>query len=221
MSSKGENGKFFEKMTRKRAHRALIAKENIFSQQHAHDTDAQLLEYVRHCALDIGHSPAQGEVIGGKFIADRFAGWDTAICQAGLELPQKPPKLERRKIFLDELRFQKKSFLEEKLAIKEKRALLEAGVVVDGYTLAEEQSFCEEHRDDTDEELLVYLRQCAAKLGHSPYKREVLGSTLLKERFYNWAVALTLAGLELPRDMRPAKQKDINKVRCRMNNSPK
>lgn len=60
-----------------------------------------------------------------------------------------------------------------------------------------------EHEADTDEALLDYLRQCAAELGHTPMRREVLGSTYIAERFGNWSVALTVAGLYLPKKKRP------------------
>lgn len=68
-----------------------------------------------------------------------------------------------------------------------------------------------EHEGITDEELLAYLRQCAAELGHTPmHRREVLGSTYISERFGNWAVALTIEELPLPRGMKPPKQTALN-----------
>ncbi|WP_419020514.1 homing endonuclease associated repeat-containing protein [Intestinimonas butyriciproducens] len=61
-----------------------------------------------------------------------------------------------------------------------------------------------EHEGDSDEELLAYLRRCAAELGHTPMRRrEVVGSTYISERFGNWAVALTMAGLRLPKKKQP------------------
>ena len=60
-----------------------------------------------------------------------------------------------------------------------------------------------EHEADTDEELLDYLRRCAAELGHTPMRHEVLGSTYIGERFGNWAVALTMAGLPVPKKKQP------------------
>ena len=61
-----------------------------------------------------------------------------------------------------------------------------------------------EHEGDSDEELLDYLRRCAAELGHTPmHRREVVGSTYISERFGNWAVALSMAGLPMPKKKRP------------------
>ncbi len=72
-----------------------------------------------------------------------------------------------------------------------------------------DREWAAEHEADTDDELLDYLRQCAAELGHTPARREVLGSTYIGERFGNWAVALTVAGLRLPRNKRP-KEEAVN-----------
>ena len=66
-----------------------------------------------------------------------------------------------------------------------------------------DREWAAEHETDTDEELLDYLRQCAAELGHTPVRREVLGSTYITERFGSWSVALTVAGLYLPKKKRP------------------
>lgn len=66
-----------------------------------------------------------------------------------------------------------------------------------------DREWAAEHETDTDEELLDYLPQCAAELGHTPVRREVLGSTYITERFGNWSVALTVAGLYLPKKKRP------------------
>lgn len=75
---------------------------------------------------------------------------------------------------------------------------------VEREVLAErDHEWAAEHEADTDAELLDYLRQCAAELGHTPVRREVLGSTYIADRFGNWSVALTVAGLYLPKKKRP------------------
>ena len=73
-----------------------------------------------------------------------------------------------------------------------------------------DREWAAEHETDTDEELLDYLRSCAEELGYTPVRREVLGSTYISERFGNWAVALTIAELPLPRGMKPPKQTALN-----------
>ena len=59
-------------------------------------------------------------------------------------------------------------------------------------------AFLEAHRNDTDEQLLDYLRACARHLGHMPHSREVYGSCLLTQRFSGWANAVSAAGLANP-----------------------
>ena len=59
-------------------------------------------------------------------------------------------------------------------------------------------AFLEEHRNDTDEQLLNYLRTCARKLGHTPHPGGVYGSCLLIQRFRSWENAVSAAGLTNP-----------------------
>lgn len=63
----------------------------------------------------------------------------------------------------------------------------------------QEAAFRTEHESDTDGQLIAYLRSCAAKLRHAPWPGEILGATLLAERFGSWEKALTAAGLPHPR----------------------
>ena len=59
-------------------------------------------------------------------------------------------------------------------------------------------AFLEEHRNDTDEQLLNYLRTCARKLGHTPHPGGGYGSCLLIQRFRSWENAVSAAGLTNP-----------------------
>lgn len=63
---------------------------------------------------------------------------------------------------------------------------------------AREEEFRKEHGSDTDAQLLAYLRLCAAKLNHTPWPEEILGGTVITERFGSWEKALTAANLALP-----------------------
>lgn len=58
--------------------------------------------------------------------------------------------------------------------------------------------FVAAHRDDTDEQLISYLQQCAQELGHTPYPREVFGGAMIGERFGGWSRAVGIAGLPYP-----------------------
>ena len=71
----------------------------------------------------------------------------------------------------------------------------------------------EAHENDTDEQLLEHLRQCAERLGHSPVKAEVEGGNYIAKRFVTWPLALQLAELPLPKGMKPAGNKDVNAYR--------
>ena len=54
------------------------------------------------------------------------------------------------------------------------------------------------HREDTDEELIDYLRRCAEEIGHAPNACEVIGGAYLHRRLGGWDRALWLAGLGRP-----------------------
>jgi hypothetical protein len=62
--------------------------------------------------------------------------------------------------------------------------------------LNREAEFARQHKDDSDEALLQYIRDCAEKLGHIPKKHEVIGFTYLKSRFGPWPRVLEKAGLK-------------------------
>lgn len=61
-----------------------------------------------------------------------------------------------------------------------------------------ETAFLETHGDDSNEQLLDYLRSCARRLGHTPYQKEIYGSFLLTQRFGSWSRAVNAAGLREP-----------------------
>lgn len=63
---------------------------------------------------------------------------------------------------------------------------------------AQEQEFTANRGADSDEQLLIYLRQCSATLRHTPWPREIIGGNLIERRFGTWQAALCLAKLPLP-----------------------
>lgn len=63
---------------------------------------------------------------------------------------------------------------------------------------AREEEFRKKHGADTDRELIAYLRMCAAKLQHTPWPGEILGGTVIAERFRSWERVLAEAGLPPP-----------------------
>ena len=76
----------------------------------------------------------------------------------------------------------------------------------------QEQQFQQEHGSDPDEQLLSYLRSCAIKLNHTPCPGEILGGSMIEERFGSWERALALARLPEPQTLNQSK----NFVRVRL-----
>ena len=64
---------------------------------------------------------------------------------------------------------------------------------------AREAEFRQLHAADTDQQLLEYLRSWAISQRHSPWPGEILGGTVIQERFGSWERALDSAGLPHPR----------------------
>lgn len=58
-----------------------------------------------------------------------------------------------------------------------------------------EAQFAAEHAGDSNEQLLLYLQGQAQALGHTPRKKEIIGWSLIKERFGTWNEAVSRAGL--------------------------
>lgn len=59
----------------------------------------------------------------------------------------------------------------------------------------QETIFEQNHGQDTDEGLILYLWGCAQDLGYSPRYKEVIGWRLLEQRFGGWNAALQQAEL--------------------------
>ena len=78
----------YEGAIRKMVTQALEAREEEFRKEHAADTDAQLLAYLRSCAAKLQHTPWPGEILGGTVIAQRFGSWERALTAARLPYPQ-------------------------------------------------------------------------------------------------------------------------------------
>ena len=62
----------------------------------------------------------------------------------------------------------------------------------------QEEAFRLEHESDTLVQLARYLHGSARELGHSPWPGEILGGTVIDQRFGSWEKALIAAGLPKP-----------------------
>lgn len=70
-----------------------VERDAAWAEAHRHDTDEQLLEYVRQVAENLGRTPVSREVLGSTFITRRIGAWPLVLICAGLPLPKgmKPP----------------------------------------------------------------------------------------------------------------------------------
>ena len=87
--------------------RVAISRKNIeFILAHQHDSREELARYLRQCKKELGHVPAQSEVIGGDLLALRFGSWATALNYSGYVDYKGPAlsalQLERTAIFQEE-----------------------------------------------------------------------------------------------------------------------
>ena len=72
-----------------------------------------------------------------------------------------------------------------------------------------EDRFAQEHKDDTDQQLLEYLHLFAKELGHTPNACEMIGGRLIEKRFGDWNRAVLLAGLSWPQSAPPMQSRLI------------
>lgn len=106
---------WFYKKVSGRTLEALACMNRKFAQEHSEDSNEALVEYVRAYADQLGHTPHKQEVIGSKFIGERFGGWGKVIVAANLPpTPPDPPTLERCQIYQDEFRRQARLFKAER-----------------------------------------------------------------------------------------------------------
>lgn len=63
---------------------------------------------------------------------------------------------------------------------------------------AQEQEFTANRGADSDEQLLSYLQLCAKALGYTPWPREIVGGSLIEQRFGSWQTAIEKANLPMP-----------------------
>lgn len=93
---------------------SLAAKHEAFAQEHAQDTTEQLVTYIRACAIRLGHSPHQMEVIGWPMLTERFGTWGNALRAARLPFPRTPNNPAQFALMLDEIEEQKRIYRERK-----------------------------------------------------------------------------------------------------------
>lgn len=86
------------------AARLEISRRNIeFILEHQKDSAAELAKYLRRCQAELGHVPAQSEILGGDLLALRFGSWVNALAYSGFPVSTGPAvsnfPLERTALF--------------------------------------------------------------------------------------------------------------------------
>lgn len=101
---------------------ALKEKEEAFANDHSKDTPQELIDYVKCCAKELGYTPAECEVIGGTYIAQRLGEWPAVLRMAHLTPNHACLPLTKRAIFLEEREIQAELHRQERKAKRETRA---------------------------------------------------------------------------------------------------
>ena len=110
----------YDAVIRRMVTEALASQEDAFAQTHSQDSDEQLLDYLRHCAEELGHSPGYKEVIGWRLLEQRFGSWREALQKAGLSPAEPCPVTKLPRII--EITQQQKEEYRRKKADKKRRA---------------------------------------------------------------------------------------------------
>lgn len=193
---------------------ALHRQNLLFPQTHRDIDDRQLLQYVKDFAEELGRSPDACEVIGGSYIAQRFGGWEKVLEAAGLSGPGEIPCPEKRLIYKKEFKRQLKALRQQQQVQKAQKQAERRQKDAAGRALVQEQQqrdalWGREHEEDTEAQLLEYVKQMAARLGHAPLSREVPGGTYIAKRIGSWALVLHLCDLPLPDGVKPPNPKTL------------
>ena len=193
---------------------ALHRQNLLFPQTHRDIDDRQLLQYVKDFAEELGRSPDACEVIGGSYIAQRFGGWEKVLEAAGRSGPGEIPCPEKRLIYKKEFKRQLKALRQQQQVQKAQKQAERRQKDAAGRALVQEQQqrdalWGREHEEDTEAQLLEYVKQMASRLGHAPLSREVPGGTYIARRIGSWALVLHLCRLPLPDGVAPPNPKTM------------
>ena len=92
---KNLHNSFYNTIIAQRAARVLAQKEQEFMEAHGKDTEAELIMYFCNEALQLGHAPREKEIIGWKYLLERFGSWDRLVLRAHLKpYPVEEPEYE-------------------------------------------------------------------------------------------------------------------------------
>ena len=119
----------YEATIRRMVREALDAQEETFREEHAADTDQQLLLYLRSNAFRLHHTPWPGEIVGGTYIEQRFGTWRQAVALAKLPPPNTSNQQKNFTRYHEEVERQKEVYRRrkaEKKVLAQKRLVQQA-----------------------------------------------------------------------------------------------
>lgn len=93
---------------------SLNEKETRFAEEHASDTDEQLTAYLQKCALEMNHTPHPKEIVGWRYILERFGTWEQAIRAARLPFPVTPNTPSKFPLVMNEYEHQQVLYRQKK-----------------------------------------------------------------------------------------------------------
>ena len=110
MTKKPNRNRFYDIAINKMVNEALAQKEEEFAQKYADASDEELLEYLRQKIKELKHTPWPKEVVGWKFITERFGSWPEAVHKTELPIIRTPNKPNKFQLYLEEVEIQKKVY---------------------------------------------------------------------------------------------------------------
>ena len=99
---------------------SLEEKERAFLKNHGEDSNEVILDYLRHCATELRHSPWPKEIIGWRLISERFGTWEKALEAAKLSKPVTANKPSSFRLVQRERALQKEIYRQRKLERQQK-----------------------------------------------------------------------------------------------------
>lgn len=180
-----------------RTRKALKKRHYEFRVAHGKDTQAQLLDYVRACAAELGHSPAYGEIVGYAFLTERFGSWCQLLRQAGLPPARRvQPDAKGLQLYKEEYKRQNQLHKAERSSrIGERMAQQRAQQAAQQPYVLEDSAWGKAHKADTDEQLLAYLRARLLNFDAPPEVDDILGGHYLANRLGGWKKAIRRTGV--------------------------
>ena len=119
----------YEAAIRRMVQQALEQQEQQFREQHKSDTDAELIMYLRACAIRLHHTPWPGEIVGGSLILERIGSWDRAVLLARLPAPRGANQQKSFEHYREETERQKEIYRRKKA---EKKVLAQQRIAQQG-----------------------------------------------------------------------------------------